>query len=155
MKRRSFLGMLGATAAAPLMPALPANAAVLTPRMKAMGIAHAHRFPMVSVMGMTKRLGISSAEAKALLGHLSKKGIISAGVPGTGITSAASKVFKPVPPKVFAQVAEAKRRLQAEKPKAKDTARHTVSNDWLTHLRVIAAQNGFDLSPRALAGVAA
>lgn len=157
MKRRWFLRMMGATAAAPLMPALPAGAAsVLTPRVKAMGLAHAHRYPMVSVLGMTKRLGISHNEATELLAHLTREGLVGApGLKGTGITSAASRVFRPVPHQIAAVRNSMKRVKFSAEPKMSEKAKTSDPAHWLAHLRVIAAQNGFVLQPRALAQVAA
>ena len=157
MKRRHFLSLVGAAAAAPALPAMSANA--LPAKLKAMGLAHARKYPMVSVMGISRRMKIPQEQAQQMLTYLFDKGAIGkAGVQGTGITSAASRVFRPVPHQVaVSQMKQFKPKAPVvEDPVANDqVAQVKASTDWITHLRVICVQNGFDLSPRALAGVAA
>ena len=154
MKRRHFLSLVGASAAVPALPALSANA--LPAKLKAMGMAHAQKYPMVSALGISRRMKIPREQAQQILSYLFEKGAIGqAGVQGTGITSAASRVFRPVPYQASAS-------SFSNKPtKPKTVASEKVSTpvedqtDWLTHLQVVCVKNGFDLSPRALAAVAA
>jgi len=153
MKRRQFLSMIGATAAVPALSAMPASA--LSAKLKAMGMAHAHKYPMVSVMGISRRMKIPQEQAQQMLSYLFDKGVIGkSGIQGTGITSAASRVFRPVPHQVAGVKSMRDFKLNfLETEETREQVKDTT--DWLTHLRVICVQNGFELSPRALAGVAA
>jgi len=155
MKRRMFLSMVGATAAAPALAAMPQ--AALPAKLKAAGLAHAQKYPMVSVLGLHRRMGIPKDQAQQVLTYLIDKGIIGKPGPifGTGLTSATSKVFEPVPHRVeFAR--KALKKLSTRKADKIDWHKdqNSVSSDWLTHLRVLAASNGFSLSPRALGAMA-
>ena len=97
MKRRSFLRALGATVAAPLLP-VAGSAAAYSRGTYGLALAHAKKYPFVSVRGMTTRLGVTGAQAEALLAEMSSKGVlggINASYNGAGL--ATSKVFvKPV-----------------------------------------------------------
>ena len=95
MKRRSFLSMLGAALAA---PALPATAGVPSRSLAALAAAHARKYPFVSVIGLSRRVGVSVPEAETLLIDLSERGLVgTVNSCAHGPISACSRVFRPVP----------------------------------------------------------
>ena len=154
MKRRSFLAMIGAVATAPV---LPASAGTLTPNLRALGAAHAHKFPMVSVLGLSRRLNIPTEQAVEVLNYLRQTGLVgSSGVQASGLTSSASKVFRPIPHRI-AGVGSMKRVNVAKLKEqfAERAAPKTPTRDWIAHLQGICQRNGYVLQPRAMSGEAA
>ena len=77
LRRRNFLGLIGAAAAAPLMP-MGVSAAGASHRAYDLAVAHAQRFPTVSVSGMSKLIGIPRSEAQALIKQMSQEGLVGA-----------------------------------------------------------------------------
>lgn len=151
LKRRSFLAMLGAAAAT---PALPGGAPVLSARVKALAAAHARKYPFVSVIGLSKRVGVTTAEAEGLLAHLSQRGMVGpVRAAATGPVSAASNLFRPAPSLAYAAQARAAARqatiAQAARQRAKAMLTSGPARDWLHHLRRLCVQNGIELHPRA------
>jgi len=68
MKRRSFLGLFGAAVAAPAIPmAAPAGYSSAAYKV---AMAHAKRFPVISVAGLSKRGDLSMTQAEALIKEL-------------------------------------------------------------------------------------
>lgn len=153
MKRRGFLTLLGAALTA---PALPGATPALGARLKALGAAHARKFPMVSVMGITRRLDLSPEEAQELFSYLVRKGLIgSPNVPGTGLANAASRVFRPTPARMSVATKaaqEARRKPAAAEPHAPAMPK-TPTRTWLHHLHDICIREGLTLCPRAQAMV--
>ena len=76
MKRRNFLGLIGAAAAVPLMP-IGASAAGYSRASYLAAVAHAGRFPMVSIGGMVKRLGVTTDQAEAILNTMNNEGLVN------------------------------------------------------------------------------
>lgn len=77
MRRRSFLGMFGAAVAAPALPmAMPV--AGVSQASYGLAAAHAQKYPLVSVMGLTKRIGLSPAQAQAVIQKMSAEGVLGA-----------------------------------------------------------------------------
>ena len=76
MKRRNFLGLIGAAAAAPLMP-VAAPAAGYSRASYLAAIAHANKFPMVSIGGMIKNLGVTADQAEAILNTMNSEGLVN------------------------------------------------------------------------------
>ncbi|MEJ6399259.1 hypothetical protein [Yoonia sp. 208BN28-4] len=148
MKRRSFLTMLGAALAAPAMPAMGQGAAR---NLSAAVAAHARKYPLVSVIGLSRRVGVPMPEAEKLLLDLSRRGVVGP-VHGcaNGPISAASRVFRPVVPYAVRPV--------TQKKETQTTSRHSQPsrpvNHMLHYLHDLCVQRGLTLSPRALGAVA-
>lgn len=75
LRRRNFLGLIGAAAAAPMMP-MGASAAGYSRASYVAAIAHANKFPMVSIGGMIKNLGVTADQAEAILGAMDREGLV-------------------------------------------------------------------------------
>ncbi len=81
MKRRSFLGLFGAAATAPMMPSALAGgttvrASVYNPAALHAAIYHAKSRAVFSVWGLAKAVNISMEQAETLMGDLAKRGIL-------------------------------------------------------------------------------
>ena len=81
MKRRSFLGLLGAAFSAPLMPPAAvggsvARAAPYGPAALHAVIYHAKSRSVFSVCGLSRVANISFEQAEALMGDMAKRGIL-------------------------------------------------------------------------------
>lgn len=81
MKRRSFLGLLGAAFSAPLMPPAAAGgsvarAAPYSPAALHAAIYHAKSRSVFSVCGLSRVANISFEQAEALMGDMAKRGIL-------------------------------------------------------------------------------
>lgn len=141
------MAMMGAAAAT---PALPAGLPSLAPKLKALGVAHAKKFPFVSVMGMSKRLRISDDEAQELLNYLSRKGIVGPlNSTATGLSSGPSKTFRPVSVKTTAAEAQ---RAKAKAARAQAAELDALkARDMMAYLRGLCADRGLVLHPRAMA----
>jgi hypothetical protein len=147
MKRRNFLAMMGAAAAT---PALPGGVPSLAPKLKALGVAHAKKFPFVSRMGMSKRLKISDDQAQELLGYLNRQGIVGPlNSSATGLSSGPSRTFRPAPVKTsMAEAQRAKAKAAREKALEAKAQRHS---DLMAYLRVLCVEHGVELHPRVMA----
>ena len=77
MRRRSFLGLFGAALAAPALP-MAAPAAGYSQASYGLAVAHAQKYPLVSVMGLTKRIGLSPTQAQAVIQKMSAEGVLGA-----------------------------------------------------------------------------
>lgn len=145
MKRRSFLSFLGAATVAPALPALgaaaPSQAAV------SLATAHARRYPYISVIGLSRRIGVSEVEAKGLMHELSRQGILGPlRNSGPRPIFAGSKVFTPAEGSLIkaAQEQRAKHAAQQEtqwEQQRRINAQKRMRTDltaMLTHLRDMA-----------------
>lgn len=146
IKRRSFLAMLGAVVAA---PAMPVSAGAARAHVFGLAAAHVHKYPFISVIGLSRRLGVSMPDAETLLVDLSRKGLVGpVNSCGAGVISAASKVFKPSPDSLI-KVAQAQRKARqlrlARQAQAKAHAGQMQVDltAWLGHLRTLCVENGF------------
>lgn len=153
MKRRSFLTMLGAAVAAPLTPAI-GSAAGYSRTTYDLAILHAKKFPLVSVGGLSKRIGIATPQAEAIIKQMSSEGLLGVLNPTRpGTVKASSKIF--VNPN--AGLAKAYERRQTHTKTVRDETAHTQSQPKVSvmfeHLHKLCASNGMTLSPRCLSGV--
>ena len=157
MKRRSFIGMLGAAVTA---PALPMAAPSLSPKISALVAAHVRKYPVITVLGISNRIGIPQAQAEEVLYDLARQGLVGPVTPGPhGPVRAKSTLFKPTPPDV--QLAEVEKRMKAQRAQIRERklqeARERISGeavDWLHYLQKLCVKHEFSLQPRAL-GLAA
>ena len=155
MKRRGFLTLLGAAVAA---PALPLAAPSLPSKFKVLAAAHAKKYPVVTVMGISKRMGVTPEQAEALMNGLVRDGALGPIKSGTGgHLRASSRVFQRSPasfysaqPERMARQAEKQRRLVEEQPVTEAAKGPT----WLRHLHQLCVKQGYTLQPRALAALA-
>jgi len=80
MKRRKFLGLFGAAATTPILPApVLAKAAGVAPVSKASvhaAIMHAQTRSVFSVWGLAKAANMSPKQAAAVMEHLAERGIL-------------------------------------------------------------------------------
>lgn len=150
MKRRKFLGMLGAATASPMLP-LPAiaaaPAATYTPAALHGAILHAQASGHVSVQGLTHLLRIPPAGAEALMQDMMNKGIL-APMQGTNpvLGWAKSRIYKPR----FAMRVPT-RRTQIEEPdlgQQREGQRDSPAQDPLfAHLHYLCRAVGMALHP--------
>ncbi len=148
MKRRTFLSIFGAATVAPALPALASP----SPAMLQMATAHAAKFPHVSVMGLSHRLGVSATEAEALLHDMSNRGLIGKlRIDGTRPIYASSKVYTPPEGSLIHQAQQQKARQAARREARLETAEPkslTVDiSRLLAHLRQLCADQGMTLRP--------
>ena len=80
MKRRNFLGLLGAAVTTPFLPApAMAKAAKVAPYSAAAihaAIYHAQSRAVFSVWGLAQSVGVSVETAELLMGDLAKRGVL-------------------------------------------------------------------------------
>jgi hypothetical protein len=149
MERRSFLRMIGAAVAAPLMPLPTLGTAAVAPYSSASlhaAIIHAQTRVSFSVWGLAKTLGVSSAQAEVLMGDLAKRGILGP-VQGTtfGGRWASSNILR----REALGVAKTAHKLGTQ-------TRHTLNQNatgadlskLLAHVRKICQSHGMTLHPR-------
>lgn len=160
MRRRNFLGLLGAALAAPMMPAASSAAGAARTTYGA-AIAHAQKYPMVSIAGMSKRVGVSTQQAEALLRRMSSEGLIGKlKITAPGRIHAPSKIFTN---ETYQMIQTAKlqkehaARMKAHRDmvQAQPEARAgTDLTQMITHLRKICTAQGMTLAPRCAQPVA-
>ena len=89
MERRGFLGLLGAAVAAPLVPAQAGSRALFD-----YAVSHAKTFPVISVGGLSKRGGMTIAQAEEMMRELASRGMVRMVTPSRGgAPRAASKIL--------------------------------------------------------------
>jgi len=155
LKRRGFLTLFGAAVAA---PALPFAAPSLPSQIKVLAAAHAKKYPVVTVMGMSKRMGVSMEQAEALMNGLVRDGSLNQIQAGTGgHLRATSRVFERSPAALFGEQPE-RLAQQAKKHQRKAFERRRTEAAkgpaWLRHLHQLCVKQGHTLQPRALAVLA-
>ena len=153
MKRRGFLGLLGAAVTAPLMPAVGAAAPARSAF--AVAVAHAERFPVISAGGLSKHGNMTIAQADALIKRLGREGVVKlVGPSRSGAVRAASRVFKNDHWGLGRTARErqaATQKAKAEQPPAEPEAAEQQIAPWLAHLHDLCRQQGMTLSPRCFA----
>lgn len=77
LRRRNFLGLMGAAAAAPMMPGVAVRGAAYSRASYFAAIAHAQKYPMVSIGGMVRWLGVNADQAEAILDDMDRAGLVS------------------------------------------------------------------------------
>ena len=153
MQRRSFLRMIGAAVAAPMMPAL-GSAGGISRTTYDLAILHAKKFPLVSVGGLSKRIGIAKPQAEAIIKKMSSDGLLGVLNPTRpGTVKASSKIF--VNPNVGLAKAYERRQSHAKSAKDQKAARHAQPNvsAMFAHLHKLSTACGMTLSPRCFSGV--
>jgi len=75
MKRRSFIGMIGAALAAPALP-MAAPAAGYSRATYGLAVLHARTRAHVSARGLSYCLKVSTAQAEAMVAEMSAKGLV-------------------------------------------------------------------------------
>ena len=116
MRRRGFLGMLGAAVASPAIP-MVAPSAGFSRASYGLAMAHARKYPLVSVRGLVNRLGLSAPEAKAIITSMSSDGVLGGIAPTRpGTIFASSKVYTGNMVKTASTAAKAKQ-VTATQPK--------------------------------------
>ncbi len=151
MKRRNFLGLIGAAVAAPLMP-LPtmgkaAGAAYSSSAMHA-AIMHAQARVSFSVWGLAKTLGMTVPQAEALMGDMAKRGIVG---PLQGTTHGGRWATSNIMQKEMMGAVEAAKRSQLTQPSSQQAQQKTYAEPdlgrLLAHLRGLCEKQGMTLSP--------
>lgn len=163
MRRRGFLRMLGAAIAAPAMP-LTASAGGYSRSAFKVALAHAQRFPVVSVAGLAKRGGLSIDQAEAMIRELARQDMVRLVGPSvSGKPRAASKILVNDPwgiARTSQDRAAARMERQPQQEDADLNASETVENDekphahtplWIAHLHELCRSQGMPLSPRCFA----
>ncbi len=155
MKRRGFLGLLGAAIGAPMMPGVGAAA----PARSAfdIAVAHAQRFPVISVAGLSKHGKMTATQADAMIKRLAVEGQVKlVGPSRSGGVRAASRLFRndhwglartAHEHRTAAQEARQKR-LKAKRQEQTKTPQIAP---WLAHLHDLCRAQGMVLSPRCFA----
>lgn len=151
MKRRSFLSLLGAAITAPAMPVAAASRDLMQ-----VAVAHARKYPVISVSGLSKRGGMSVQQAEAMIRKLAGEGMVKlVGPAPSGGVRAASRIMVGDP---WGIARTAKERQAAairngQRAQAHRAARVVEKRQatWLTHLHDLCRANGYTLSPRAQA----
>lgn len=93
LRRRGFLGMLGAAIAAPAIP-VAAPSVGFSRASYGLALVHAQTYPLVSVRGLVNRLGVSQSQATAILRKMSADGVLGVVAPTRpGTLFASSKVY--------------------------------------------------------------
>ena len=160
LRRRNFLGLIGAAAAAPLMP-MGASAAGYSRAGYAAAIAHAKRYPLVTVSGMAKRTGLPVKEVEAIVGRMSSEGMLGMLNPTRpGTIRASSKIFtkdvyglvRTSQPRPAARTTQAEPQKTQPKPQAAQAQPVTDHADALmAHLHQLCRSYGMALAPRCAA----
>ena len=160
MKRRGFLGMLGAVLSAPALPTM-ALAGAPGGAWKA-AILHAQKFPVISVAGLANRCGVSLDQADAMIKELAARDMVKlVGPSATGRVRAASKILTNDPWGLGRtskpQPASAKAKPQQNKTKATQAPKSESPyiEPWLAHLRKLCVDRGMTLQPQCFIGGAA
>lgn len=153
MKRRKFLQMLGMAVSAPVWPSV-GGAASYAQSSYELAILHAKKFPLVSVGGLSKRLGIAKPQAEAIIEKLSADGLLGVLNPTRpGTVKAASKIF--VNPHAGLAQAYSQRQVRAKvaKEQMQDTAQPANVSALFAHLHRLCRKSGMTLSSRCFSGV--
>ena len=140
MKRRGVLQMLGAVIAAPATvlsaPAMPAN-------IGALAAAHARKYPFISAIGLSNRLGLCLPQAQTVLAELSRQGLVGPLTTcATGPVHAASRVFTPCRDSLI-RAAQSRAVRGPERPRSFGAGRDAVRrfsvdlSRFLAHLRAL------------------
>ena len=158
LRRRKFLGLVGAAAAAPLMPVAAPAAGAYSRASYMAAIAHAQKYPMVSIGGMVRWLGVNADQAEAILGDMDRAGLVSLRAKPSmrnGV-HASSKILKGehwgvvrTPVSQPAKPAKADKNGQAH---CADTDTDPTQIDPLMlHLYTVCVSQGHRLAPRCVA----
>ncbi len=168
MRRRSFLGLFGAAIAAPALPAA-APAVGYSRASYGLAVAHAQKYPLVSIKGLIKRVGLSPTQAEAVFQKMSADGLLGVAYrTRVGTCHATSKICtneawrvvgttggSTVTTKQPASSKVASDRPAAEVPHRTKAMHLDVKlDDMLAHLHDLCLSCGMPLSPKCM-GMAA
>lgn len=154
VKRRSFLGMIGAAVATPALPAMGGGAAGVTYSRSAYGMAvlHARTRHHVSARGIAHCLKVTLPQAKAMITEMSAGGLVKPVVGGAGVhVRAVSNILQPSVIGMRTAGIEAKKRAaqRAQEAQRTRTARAgTGQNAMVGHLHHMCVASGHTLNPR-------
>lgn len=154
MMRRNFLGLFGAAVVA---PAMPIAAPAIRANVAGLAAAHAKKYPFVSVMGLSKSIGVTTAQAEQVLYSLSRKGLVGqVQTCASGAVHAGSQVYQPAAATLAkaAQAREARQAAKAQRLAQRQIDRAAMKvdlSDFIAHLRHVCIDNGMTLSPRCFA----
>ena len=155
MKRRKFLGLFGAAAATPFLPAPSvAGAAKAAPYSAAAlhaAIYHARSRAVFSVWGMAKALGLTIESAEVLMGDLAKRGIVGP-LQGTtyGGRWASSRIMTSEAVALQRTARSKARRSSSEKSQRRMNTEPDLSQ-LIAHLHQLCRNSGIPLSARCAA----
>lgn len=153
MKRRGFLTIIGGAVTAPFLPAVaaaPAGGAFQV------AVAHAQKYPVISVSGLSKRGNLSVAQAEQMIQRLAREGMVKlVGPSRNGSVRAASKIMIN-DPWGLARTSQPRPQVQTNKPRQSANAaqgRSTAGDipPWLAHLHDLCRTQGMALHPRCFA----
>jgi len=156
MKRRSFLGMVGAAIAVPAMPfAAPSAPAVVYSRSTyGLAVLHARTRPHVSARGLAHCLKLPKSQASAMMAEMVESNLITP-IKGAvdGSMRATSNILINDPWGLARTSAPRPKTVdQADRDHKADTARTEARIDlMLVHLRDLCVRNGMALHPRCFA----
>ena len=149
MKRRGFLRMLGAAAAAPLLPAIPsaATAAAGYNRYQyGLAVFHARTRAHVSARGLAYCLKVTPAQAQAMIAEMSAKGMVTPVTGSGGSVRAVSNILKPDMWGLDKSMRQA--RSRARRSNRMDRTEAVRPTDWIDYLRDLCRAEGMTLQPR-------
>lgn len=118
MKRRNFLSLIGAASLAPALPSFGASSAVAAGYnryMYGLAVFHARTSAGLTTADLMSRLGISTPQARAMMGEMTKRGVLSGGA-GVVTKTAYAAPRKPYVRKILRQIAD---HLETDTPNQK------------------------------------
>lgn len=151
IKRRGFLAMLGAAVSAPALPVAAASRDLMQ-----VAVAHARKYPVISVGGLSKRGAMTVPQAEAMIGKLAQKGMVKlVGPSPSGGARAASKIMVG-DPWGLARTAHERQTAALRRDHADQTRRTAKATapsvpPWIAHLHEICRADGLTLHPRCFA----
>lgn len=153
MRRRNFLGLLGAAIAAPVLPfAAPTAPAVVYSRSSyGLAVLHARTRPHVSARGLAHCLKLPKSQASAMMTEMIRNNLISP-IKGAvdGSMRATSNILMSDPWGL--QKTAAARKITADRDvKSKQTKADGTIDLMLAHLRDLCVKQGMTLHPRCFA----
>lgn len=153
LRRRSFLGMLGAVVATPALPAMGGAAGVTYSRSAyGMAVIHARTRHHVSARGIAHCLKVSLPQAKAMISEMSAGGLVKPVAGGAGVhVRAVSNILQPSLVGMRTAGLEAKKRVAERariKVEARQTTQGTGQNAMIGHLHHMCVSGGHTLHPR-------
>ena len=154
MKRRKFLSLIGAAAAAPLAPSFAAgSAAPLYSRTAfSRAVMHARLKPHVSARGIAYRLKVSVPQAEAMIAEMASKGMVQPVLNGGGVhVRAMSSIVKPQAWGAGDAARRARSETATEGRAELTRAKPRAQASMMDHLCQMCRDYGMPLSPRALA----